>query len=203
MRKSKKILIISAAIILSLCLLFTVAVVAANIVVLSSGDRIRQELDASEKYDCILILGAGLHPDGTPSDMLADRLAIGVELYVAGVSDVILVSGDRSGEDYDEVSAMEKYCLDNGVPAEAIVKDGAGYSTYESIKNIADGSRYGRVVVVTQKYHLYRALYIAEKLGIESVGVSADERSYAGQWVRDAREVAARMKDAILVGLFD
>ena len=151
-----------------------------------------------EGYDCILVLGAGLRPDGTPSDMLADRLLTAIELYKSGASDILLLSGDCSGEDYDEVFAMKTYCLAKGVPEEAIVCDNFGFSTYESVYN-AKVSGYKSVVIVTQKYHLHRALYIADKMEIEAVGASADVRSYRGQTMRDLREIAARVKDFFAV----
>ena len=179
--------------------LLAVAVISVfgftNIAVLTAGNDIREDF-GDGKYDCILVLGAGLRPDRTPSDMLADRLDVAIGLYKEGVSDTIVLSGDFSVErDYDEVSAMELYCLDRGVPADAIVKDCKGFSTYESMFNLRDMDRYSKVVVVTQKYHLYRALYIAEKMGMDAVGADAATRMYRGQLYRDIREIAARTKD--------
>lgn len=187
------------AIALAVLLILLVFVVFVNVWVRRQGEvRICSELDSKSPYDCILVLGAGLRSDGSPSDMLADRLRGAIELYEQGASRVIVLSGDRSGEDYDEVSAMAAYCVDAGVPEQALVLDPIGYSTYESVVNtVAAG--YERFVVVTQSYHLYRALYIANALGAESVGFSADYRSYRGQSLRDAREVVARVKDFILV----
>ena len=166
-----------------------------NIAVLANGNDIRDDL-SGEKYDCILVLGAGLRSDKTPSDMLADRLDVAIELYNSGVSDIIVLSGDFSEErDYDEVSAMERYCISKGIPAEAIRKDLKGYSTYESVFNLRSENKYESVVVVTQRYHLYRALYIAEGMEFEAVGADAATRSYRGQLFRDLREIAARTKD--------
>ena len=117
-----------------------------NIAVLANGNDIRDDL-SGEKYDCILVLGAGLRSDKTPSDMLADRLDVAIELYNSGVSDIIVLSGDFSEErDYDEVSAMERYCISKGIPAEAIRKDLKGYSTYESVFNRADEDMYDQKV---------------------------------------------------------
>ena len=189
----------AAAIVLSVLLLLFAFVVSVNAWMRRQGEkRIFAELDAEPPYDCILVLGAGLRSDGSPSDMLSDRLRGAIELYEQGISSVIVLSGDRSGEDYDEVSAMAAYCLEAGVPEEALVLDPIGYSTYESVVNTVEAG-YSRFVVVTQRYHLYRALYIAEGLGAEAVGFSADYRSYRGQAVRDAREVVARVKDFLLV----
>lgn len=189
----------AAAIVLSVLLLLFVFVVSVNAGMRRQGEkRIFAELDAEPPYDCILVLGAGLRSDGSPSDMLSDRLRGAIELYEKGISERIVLSGDRSSETYDEVSAMAAYCLEAGVPETALVLDPIGYSTYESVINTVRAG-YSRFVVVTQRYHLYRALYIADGLGAEAVGFSADYRSYRGQAVRDAREVVARVKDFLLV----
>ena len=154
-----------------------------------------------KKYSAILVLGAGLQRDGSPSHMLEDRLKAAVELYRLGVSDTVIVSGDNSGEDYDEVSAMEKYCLDNGIPKEAIVRDDIGFSTYESVYNAVVTMGYTDIIIVTQKYHLYRAVYTAKQMGATADGYGADYRTYRGQPIRDLREYFARVKDLIKVNI--
>jgi len=108
------------------------------------------------------------------------------------------MSGDRS-EGYDEVGAMEREAERLGVPVEKILLDPAGYSTYESMTNFLKEYKGQRVLIVTQKYHLYRALYIAEKLGIEAYGISADLRTYGKQLKYDLREILARVKDVLWV----
>ena len=180
-----------------IALLLTAVIVLGltNLLVIFRGSRIKDDFDG-RTYDCILVLGAGLYSDGTPSDMLADRLDVAIGLYERGVSKVILLSGDRFNEkDYDEVGAMEKYCLDRGVPAEAIETDGEGYSTYDSINNLKRNGKYKNIVIVTQKYHLYRAVFIAEKLGISADGADAALKKYSGQGARGFREFCARTKD--------
>ncbi len=154
--------------------------------------------DVREKYDCILVFGAGIISNSRPSHMLEDRLKGAIALYQAGVSDTILLSGDCSGEDYDEVSVMQRFCIDAGVPAEAIVRDDKGFSTYETVQNAADAG-YKKVILVTQEYHLYRALYIADELGLDSDGLTANYRTYFMQIKRDVREYAARVKDFFLM----
>ena len=174
----------------------------ANVAVLSVDSDIANSVsdkDWDKDYDCIFVLGAGLQSDGTPSAMLADRLKVAFALYEDGVSDVIVLSGDRSGEDYDEVTAMRKYLEDLGVSPDAIVEDGAGYSTYESMYNLKSTGNYHKIVVVTQKYHLYRAMYIAEKMGISADGADATLRGYRNQMYRELREVVARAKDFLMV----
>ena len=147
--------------------------------------------------DCILVLGCGVRPDGRPSDMLADRISEGVALYEAGVSQRLLMSGDHGSEYYDEVNTMKRIAGEAGIEADAIFCDHAGFSTYESMYRARDVFQVGRTVIVTQRYHLPRAIYTARRLGIDAYGVSADLRSYAGQSFRDLREAAARVKDFI------
>ena len=127
--------------------------------------------------------------------MLNDRLLQGIALYEAGVSDRILMSGDHGRADYDEVNLMKQFAIDRGVPSEAVFMDHAGFSTYESMYRARDVFGAKRIVVVSQEYHLYRALYVAERLGLDAYGVSADLRPYAGQQAREIREVLARNKD--------
>ncbi len=145
--------------------------------------------------DCILVLGAGVRADGTPSHMLTDRLLTGVSLYEAGVSRKLLMSGDHGRVEYDEVNCMKDFATEKGVPAEDIFMDHAGFSTYDSLYRAKEVFGAKKVVIVTQKYHLYRALYIAKSLGLEAVGVSADLRTYMGQSMREVRELLARTKD--------
>lgn len=155
-------------------------------------------IDANQngkKFDSILILGAKVYEGGGVSPILKDRLDRGIELYFAGVSDRIIVSGDHGQPDYDEVNAMKAYCVGRGVPSEAVFMDHAGFSTYDSVVRAKEIFGCESVMIVTQEYHLYRALYIARSKGLDSYGSSASLRQYAGQAVRDLREFAARVKD--------
>jgi vancomycin permeability regulator SanA len=149
--------------------------------------------------DCILILGAGVYANGIPSAMLEDRLIKGIELYKSGTSDRLLMSGDHGRKDYDEVNVMKQYAIDKGVPSENIFMDHAGFSTYESLYRARDIFEAKKVIIVTQKYHLSRALYVAENLGLEAYGVASDPRQYAGQNYREIREILARIKDFFYV----
>ena len=147
------------------------------------------------EFDYILVLGCKVHEDGSLSHMLQDRVKTGVALYQAGIGNKILMSGDRRDEDYDEVRAMRAAAIQAGVNPDAIVTDPAGFSTYDSVMRLLRVYEGKRVVIVTQSYHLSRALYIAEKIGVDAYGVSADLRGYSGQAKRDLREVFARCKD--------
>lgn len=159
-------------------------------------------LESVGEVDCILVLGCGVKPDGTPSDMLYDRIRTACELYHAGYADKILFSGDHGQAHYDEVGAMLRVASEEfGIPLQDIFLDHAGFSTYETTARAAEVFGVEKAIVVTQEYHLYRALYLAESYGIEAYGVSASIRSYRGQSMRDLREVAARCKD-LLSALF-
>lgn len=162
----------------------------------SVQDRILTEEQAAEleEIDCVLVLGCGLEADGSPSPMLHDRLQQGVALYQKEAAPKLLVSGDHGREEYDEVNAMKRFAEEQGVPSEDVFMDHAGFSTYESVYRARDIFQVRRMVIVTQEYHLSRALYIAKRLGIEAWGVPADPRTYSGQTARDLREILARDK---------
>ena len=150
-----------------------------------------------DEVDCILVLGAGVRPGGKPSLMLQDRLDKAVELYDAGVSPRIIVSGDHRENDYNEVQVMKNYLIDAGIPSEAIFMDHAGLSTYDSMYRADYIFGVEKSVIVTQEYHMYRAIADAEAMGIEAYGVSAKKVTYNGQFSREIREIAARVKDVI------
>jgi vancomycin permeability regulator SanA len=164
---------------------------------ISSGKRILTQEDAAalEGVDCILVLGCLVRDGGQPSGMLADRLRRGVALYEDGTAPKLLMSGDHGREDYDEVDAMKRYAVDAGIPSEDIFMDHAGFSTYESLYRARDVFQAETVIIVSQDYHLYRALHIAKRLGLEAYGVGADYHTYWGQSIREVREVLARAKD--------
>ena len=145
--------------------------------------------------DCILILGCGVHSDGSPSDMLHDRLRRGVELYELGAAPKLLMSGDHGRKGYDEVDAMKHFAVDADIDSDDVFMDHAGFSTYESMYRAKEIFQAKRIIIVTQEYHLYRAIYIAESLGLEAYGVSSDYRAYSGQFRMDVREILARVKD--------
>ena len=161
-------------------------------------DRIVETADLlDEEFDCIMVLGCQVKEGGEPSHMLRDRLQRGVEAHNCGVSEKLLMSGDHGRADYNEVETMKQYAIDEGIESENIFMDHAGFSTYESIYRAKEVFGVEKMVIITQKYHLYRALYIAEKLGIEAYGVASDYHIYAGQSMRDLREVLARTKDFV------
>ena len=175
-----------------------VLLIATNAtVLLGTSDKILTQEEAAEltDVDCILVLGCLVRSDGTPSDMLHDRLERAVELYAASVAPKLLMSGDHGQIEYDEVNSMKRYALECGVDSVDIFMDHAGFSTYESMYRAKEIFGADKIVIVTQGYHLPRAIYIARSLGIEAYGVASDQREYRGQAVRDAREALAVTKD--------
>lgn len=154
-----------------------------------------EEAAGLSDVDAILVLGCGVRPDGSPSLMLRDRLEMGLQLYQAGVAPKLLMSGDHSRVTYDEVNAMKDYAVAAGVASSDVFMDHAGFSTYESMYRARDVFQARRVVIVSQKYHLYRAIYDARALGLEAWGVAAEDIAYTGQWMRELREILARDKD--------
>ena len=156
----------------------------------------QKEYEELKDVDCILVLGAAVWGDN-PSPMLEDRLLEGINLYKNNVAKKIIMSGDHGRTEHDEVNIMKDYAIEKGVPSEDIFMDHAGFSTYESIYRAKEIFKAKKIVIVTQKYHLYRALHIANKLGIEAYGVGSDPRRYVGETNREVREILARNKDFI------
>ena len=130
--------------------------------------------------------------------MLRDRLDEGIALYKAGCAPKILMSGDHGSQYYNEVSVMKKYAIEQGVPSEDIFLDHAGFSTYESMYRARAIFGAEKVVIVTQKYHLTRAVYNAKKLRMDAYGVAAKPVKYGGQTIRNIREYLAISKDFIM-----
>lgn len=183
---------------LFLCLAGIIIVFSINgYVVHSTAKQILSPADAAalSDVDCILVLGCYVHENGNPSAMLSDRLQQGVALYDAGAAPKLLMSGDHGQTSYDEVNAMKQYAIDAGVPSEDIFMDHAGFSTYESIYRARDVFEAKKIIIVTQGYHLHRALHIANALGLEAYGVASDPQAYAGKFFREVREILARNKD--------
>lgn len=155
-------------------------------------------LNASDipEADAILVLGAYVFPSGTVSTMLNDRLTVGYELYEQGKAPKLLVSGDHGRKDYDEVNSMKDFLKNKGVPGENVFMDHAGFSTYESMYRARDIFKVQKVIIVTQEYHLKRAVFVARELGLDAYGVASDKRDYGqAMTMYTLREIAARNKD--------
>jgi vancomycin permeability regulator SanA len=183
---------------ISFCLLVGVAALSMNLYVIKSVDEnILSVEDASklENVDCVIVLGCGINSNGTPSDMLRDRLNFAIELYKNGGAPKLLMSGDHGRVGYNEVGVMKQYAIDKGVPSEDIFMDHAGFSTYETMYRANEIFEASKVIVVTQEYHLYRGMYNAEKMGMETYGVASDVYWYQNKAYREIREAIARCKD--------
>jgi len=131
---------------------------------------------ASEK--AAIVFGAGLLHDGTPSPVLKDRVSTAAQLYFAGKVQKLILSGDNRFVDYNEPASMRKYALELGVPDEAIVLDYAGRRTYDTCYRAKYIFGLQQAILVTQKYHLSRALFTCNGIGLQAVGVPADMRTY-------------------------
>lgn len=175
---------------------FIVAILGINVSIVSLGSENIIGIDeAKDKgVDCILVLGASVYSNLTPSPMLEDRLLKSMELYNAGVSKRLLMSGDHRTDDYNEVQTMKNYAVFQGAKSSDVFMDHKGINTYESLYRAKHIFGVKKLVIVTQEYHLYRALYIAEKLGLEAYGVATDVIVYQDQNKRDIREFFARIK---------
>lgn len=201
-KKSSKKRILRVFIVLALlALLGLVTVFSINGYIKASSKKRILSLEQAanlENVDCILVLGAGVWGD-RPTHMLEDRLNFGITLYKKGASDRILMSGDHGRNNYDEVNVMKDYAVKEGVLSSDVFMDHAGFSTYESLYRARDIFEAKKIIIVTQEYHLYRAIYVADRLGLEAFGVASDPREYVGQSSREVREVLARVKDYLYV----
>lgn len=203
--KVKKIMIIFLIVMLCLALVAGIYALSVNAyIVNSSEDQILTAEESAElsDVDCILVLGAGVHGT-TLSHMLEDRVKTGIQLYELGSAPKILMSGDHGQDDYDEVNAMKNYAKEKGIPSEDIFMDHAGFSTYESMYRARDVFGCKKIIIISQKYHLYRAIYVAEYLGLEAYGVDSQLRPYAVDTniYNTIREFLARNKEFIYVRL--
>ena len=188
---------------ISLCLVIILLLAAIpvilNIYIINYSSRyiLTQEEFETKKVDCVMVLGAGVWGE-SPSHMLEERLNKGIELYNTGCTDRILMSGDHGRKEYDEVNVMKDFAVECGVPSNNIFMDHAGFSTYESMYRARDVFKVKTVVIITQKYHMYRALYNARQLGLNAYGVIADGQYNYDIFVRtynNSREALARTKD--------
>ena len=198
--KKKRLLIIILIILICLAIIGVATIIGVNGYVKKIGGNniiTPEEAAALNDVDCIVVLGCQVKDNGKPSDMLADRLKRGIELYEQGSAPKIIMSGDHGRTEYDEVNTMKQVAIDSGVPSSDIFMDHAGFSTYESLYRAKEIFEADKLIIVTQEYHLYRALYIAEQLGIEAYGVNSDYHTYWGQSNREVREILARCKDFV------
>ena len=198
--KRALILIIAAGLLVLGASAYVTQSVSGEIAGTDSGEGVSAEVVKTCKSidpQCILVLGCAVWVDNQPSPMLRDRLDTAIALYKAGAAPKLLLSGDNSIAEYSEPECMLQYTLAQGVPPEDVFLDYAGFSTYESVYRSHAVFRADRLIVVTQKYHLFRALKACNALGIDALGVASNQQKYAGRQYREAREVLARCKDLV------
>jgi SanA protein len=175
--------------------LIGLAALVTNLIVMRGAhDYIVQSPEDAPHAQCAIVLGAHVYPDGTPYPMLADRLDTGIRLYELGKVDKLLLSGDHGQTTYDEVNAMLDYVLARGIPEEDVFTDHAGFDTYDTMYRARDVFQVETALIVTQDFHLSRAVYTARTLGLEATGVVADLRPYLSATRSAMREVLARGK---------
>ena len=156
------------------------------------------ELDRVPKAPVALVLGAQVYPSGTPSAFLAGRLDLAKRLYDAGLVEVVLVSGDNGAREYNEPDAMRAYLVDAGVPADKVVADYAGFDTYDSCSRAQRIFGVDRLTVVTQGYHLPRAVATCRALGLDVNGVGDESVRGTEAWRRGAlRDQVACVKTVL------
>ena len=165
-----------------------------NFDVRKEGEGKIYDIKNAPEKQVALVLGARVHENGRLSDMFRDRVDTAIDLYESGKVQKILVSGDHGTEEYDEVNAAKDYLISRGVEGKDIFLDHAGFDTYDSVYRAREIFQVESMIIVTQEYHLPRALYIADKLEVDSAGVRADLHTYGGQEGRDFREKFAVVK---------
>ena len=152
-----------------------------------------------KSYDVIIVLGAGIRPDGTPCDILKDRLFTAAKVYNEGICRKVLLTGEHRDEDYSEIFSMKNWIMQYNIPEKDIILDGYGYCTYDSIFRAKYKLKINKAIIATNRYHLPRAIYIARKIGIEAYGIASDLRQYDRMKKYIKREKLAQIKDFFLV----
>ncbi len=160
------------------------------------------DVAAAPSEPVALVFGGGIYADGRLSPMLQDRMDTAIQLYQAGKVRKLLVSGDNRFLDYDEPGRMYDYAVAHGVPARDVVRDYAGRRTYDTCYRA--GAIFGvqRAILITQRFHLYRAMYTCDSLGLDVVGLAADRRAYGSEpyyWLRDAVATLAAWFDVTIL----
>jgi len=188
MRRALKVAIVGGA-------LLALAVALVNAYVLTSGGDSTSEVDEVPATEVAIVLGALVEPDGDMSTMLADRVEQASRLWRAGRVEKILVSGDHRSWEYDEPDTMRKALVRDGVPPQVVFEDHAGFDTWATMVRARKIFDVREAVVITQGFHMPRALFLADRAGIEAIGLTSDLHPYGFQGRKsDVREVLSRLK---------
>lgn len=164
------------------------------------ASRITYQKENAPNFRTAIVFGAGLRSDGSPTSILKDRVKTAVDLYKTGKVEKILLTGDNRFVNYNEPAAMAAYAHDLGVPQTDLVLDYAGQSTYDSCYRAKSIFKLDQAILVTQSFHLPRALYICNEMGIKSIGVTADQQKY---WTFSFMYWQIRELPASLVAILD
>jgi len=159
-----------------------------------TGRQLTMSIDQLNQADCVIVPGALVYSNQRPSPILQDRLDVALQVYRSGITDRIVVSGDHGTDQYDEANVMRRYLLEKGVPPEHVFMDHAGFDTYDTMYRARDVFQVSKAIVVTQTFHLNRALYIGQQLGLEVQGVPSDLQIYQKDAYYRFREYPARFK---------
>lgn len=168
-----------------------------NLIVLIFSKKYIKSLEEVPESEAVLILGAKVYQNGNLSDILRDRVDTAIELYKNKKVNVFLVSGDHTKNNYDEVNSIKEYLLEKGIADEKIFLDHAGIDTYDSLYRAKTIFEINSLIVTTQNFHLPRAVFIGNKLGIKTYGVSADKRHYLYATRNEVRESLGRIKAVV------
>ena len=191
------------AYVLIFCLMIVLIVLEILVVMDEYGQKYILDMkDLPIDCDTVIVLGAGVRPDGNPCDILVDRLDTGTKVYVRRMSKTILLTGEKSGESYNEIKAMKNWIMNNytevNVKEQDLLMDNCGFCTFDSIYRAKTIFNIKSAIISTNRYHLPRAIYIARKLGIDAYGIVSDMREYDRMKKYKIRELLAQIKDFFL-----
>ena len=175
-------------------LILIVLLVAAPRFFMVQGAKDRtHKIDTVPNSQAAIVFGAGLNADGTPTTVLRDRVETAAQLYQNGKIEKILMSGDNRFVNYNEPGAMKAYAIQLGIPDDDLILDYAGRRTYDTCFRAKDIFQLSEAILVTQDFHLPRALFTCNSLGLNAWGVSADMRSYRDSGYWNIREIPASL----------
>ncbi len=191
MKKLKKFIL---AFVIGLVFVIFAVLALETIFLRNTSDRIYKDLTKIPSAETVIILGASVHADGKLSPILQDRVDTAIKLFNANKVKNFLVTGDHRSNDYNEVSAMVNYLNEKGIDTAKIRADHAGLDTYDSMYRAGKLFNVRDAIVVTQQFHLPRTLFIAKNLGLNYLGLAADQGHYATENRLKQREKLANFK---------
>jgi SanA protein len=182
--------------------ILALAIIVPNLlIVLSARGHVVDNPAKAPTVQTAIVLGAQVEDDGSLSPMLQDRMDMAVRLYKMGKVKQLLVSGANTPQAYMQVDVMRAYAIKKGVPARAVISDNAGFTTYATMQRARDVFHVGPSLIVTQRFHSARAVYLAQAFGIQATCVTSDLTHYPlGTRIKSSvREYLARVKAVFMV----